>query len=102
MTYRLALAVYTRSPSAYESLRSFGILQLPCRRSLQDFMSSNEHEQSIADQRNLYDAFKSQRKRKGKKKPRALSVGLLIFDEVKVQNKVLKLPLFQMIIHANM
>ena len=83
--------MYTRSPAAYEALRSFNILSLPCRRSLQDFVTANEdppgvNETKIADQRNLYDAFKLQKKREGKKIP--LSVGVLIFDEVKVQNKV--------------
>ena len=83
--------MYTRSPAAYEALRSFNILSLPCRRSLQDFVTANEdppgvNETKIADQRNLYDAFKLQKKREGKKIP--LSVGVLIFDEMKVQNKV--------------
>ena len=35
ITYRMALAVYSRSPAAYEALKSFKILQLPCKSSLQ-------------------------------------------------------------------
>ena len=91
VTYRLALAVYVRSPAAYEALKCFGVIQLPCRRSLQYFLGANANtpgvnEQAMSEQRNLYDAFCSQQKREGKKAP--LYEGILIFDEVKVQNKV--------------
>ena len=91
ITYRLALAVYTRSPAAYEALKSFNILQLPCKGSLQAFLSANRaapgvDEERIAEQRRLYEAFKEQKVKQGKKKP--LSKGVLIFDEVKVQSKV--------------
>lgn len=91
ITYRLALAVYVRSPAAYEALKSFGVLQLPSRRSLQYFLGANTNapgvnEKALSEQRNLYDAFCSQQKREGKKAP--LYEGILIFDEVKVQNKV--------------
>lgn len=37
VTIRLALAVYTRSPAAYDALRSFGIIQLPCKATLQAY-----------------------------------------------------------------
>lgn len=46
--YRLlnnaALAVYTRSPAAYESLRSFKLLQLPSIRTLQHYVSANRED----------------------------------------------------------
>ena len=34
MSYLLALAVYSRSPAAYQALRGFKLLQLPCVRTL--------------------------------------------------------------------
>lgn len=37
ITIRVALAVYTISPSAYEALKSFGILQLPSKATLQAY-----------------------------------------------------------------
>ena len=37
VTIRLALAVYCRSPAAYDALKSFGLLQLPSRSTLQAF-----------------------------------------------------------------
>ena len=37
VTIRLALAVYCRSPAAYDALKSFGILQLPSRSTLQAY-----------------------------------------------------------------
>ncbi len=36
-----ALAVFTRSPSAYEALRSFKLLQLPCVRTLKHYIDAN-------------------------------------------------------------
>lgn len=59
--YRLALAVYVRSPVAYEALKSFRVLQLPSR-SLQYFLSATTNapgvnEKALSEQRNLYDAF---------------------------------------------
>lgn len=91
ITYRLALAVYARSPAAYEALKSFKVLQLPSKRSLQAYLSANSQlagvdEARISEQRDLYDAFVAQKKRQAKHPP--LSKGILIFDEVKVQSKV--------------
>ena len=37
VTIRLALAVYCRSPAAYGALKSFGLLLLPSRSTLQAF-----------------------------------------------------------------
>lgn len=91
ITYRMALAVYCRSPAAYDALKTFSILQLPCKSSLKDFLSESKaepgvNEQKIAEQRFVYEAFKEQKVKEGKKKPQ--SKGVLIFDEVKVQSKV--------------
>ena len=40
----IALAEYIRSPAAYEALKSFGILQLPCRSTLQAYTGAFLHE----------------------------------------------------------
>ena len=82
------MAVYTRSPSAYEALKSFQIIQLPGVRTLKDYINSNregpgkiqewlklrheEYNQMVAMQQQL----------ENKQVP--LSKGVLIFDEVKV------------------
>ena len=39
--YCLALAVYSRSPAAYQALRSFKLLQLPCVRTLKYYIDAN-------------------------------------------------------------
>lgn len=41
ITYRIALAVFTRSPAAYEALKSYGILQLPSLSAIKQFTSAN-------------------------------------------------------------
>lgn len=92
LTYRIALAVYTRSRSAYESLRSFGILQLPSVRSLQHYTGANNDkpgwcEDSILSQRQRYDQYCAKQVADGQKKPQA--DGILVLDEVKVVSKVL-------------
>ena len=51
----LALAVFARSPAAYDALRSFKILQLPCRSTLQAYTGAFLHKPGansacIADQ----------------------------------------------------
>ena len=83
----LALAVYTRSPAAYEALKSFGILQLPSRSTLQAYTGAFMHEpgassQCIERQVARYVIFKEQCREAGKQEPK--SDGVLIFDEVKV------------------
>ena len=37
----LALAVFTRSPAAYDALKSFKLLQLPSKRTLKDYIDAN-------------------------------------------------------------
>ena len=58
---QLALAVYSRSPAAFEALQSFNILQLPSTTTLKSCMKSNkegpgECAQRLAEERKLYDA----------------------------------------------
>lgn len=83
----LALAVYTRSPAAYAALKSFGILQLPSKATLQAYTGAFMHEPGasshcIAEQVARYIVFKEQCRQAGKQEPK--SDGVLIFDEVKV------------------
>ena len=66
----LALAVFTRSPAAFEALKSFGILQLPSRSTLQSFTGAFLHEpgvsnQCIADQVAQYVTFKAECEKQG-------------------------------------
>ena len=81
-----ALAVYVKSPAAYEALRSFGILQLPVRSTLQAYTGCFLHDagaswESISKQVEQYEKFKVQCIKAGKQAP--FGNGVLIFDEVK-------------------
>ena len=67
----VALAVYTRSPAAYEALKSLQILQLPSRSLLQSYTSSFLHEPGandscIVDQLAAYMVFKEEMRRSRK------------------------------------
>ena len=79
------IAALACSPSAYNALRGFGILQLPCTNSLKSYTSFNLeapgiHEERISYAREVYDSMVAEKKRKGQLVP--LSEGVLIFDEV--------------------
>eukprot|EP00794_Sanderia_malayensis_P001108 gene1108-455_t len=92
ITYRMALAIYIRSPAAYNALKSFQILQLPSTKSLQLFTSVRNHtpgvnEEYIEEKMQDYQAMCDEKVKNGFKKP--LGVGILIFDEVKVIGKVM-------------
>lgn len=82
--FSFILAVYARSPAAYEALKSFKILQLPCRSTLQAYTGAFLHEAGanracISDQ----VAHCQQRLKEGKKQ--SMKDGVMIFDEVKVK-----------------
>ena len=47
VTYRIALAIYIRSPSAYEALKSFKIIQLPSVTTLKTFKGPRLHSPGI-------------------------------------------------------
>ena len=93
ITYRIALAVFTRSPAAYEALKSYGILQLPSLSAIKQFTSANyqpagttcnfEH---LQEARKSYTAYIEERVEQGHPKP--MRTGVVIFDEVKVVMKV--------------
>lgn len=82
-----ALAIFTRSPAAYEALKSFDVLQLPSRSLLQSYTGAFLHNpgtnsKCIADQVAQYVLFKAECEKLGKHSPK--SDGVLVFDEVKV------------------
>ena len=45
ITYRVAVAVFSRSPAAYEALKSFNILKLPSVSTMKTYMRANREEQ---------------------------------------------------------
>jgi len=70
--FQIALAIFARSPAAYEALKSFEILQLPSRSTLQPYTGTFLHEpgasgQCIADQVAQYIVFKAECEKEGKK-----------------------------------
>lgn len=51
VTFRIALAIYTRSTTAYEALRGFGILQLPSISTLKKFTGFNLEKEGFSEER---------------------------------------------------
>lgn len=85
------MAIYSRSPAALEAVRNLGIIQLPGRSSLQAFISIERNdrgtnEELMAAQFQLYEQYKKDLISNGHLQPQAF--GILIFDEVRVQGKV--------------
>lgn len=92
ITYRLALAVYARSPAAYRALASFDLLRLPSVYSVRNASRAYSSEAGVsheylATQQKRYADYKEEKLRKGEKLP--VGEGVLIFDEVKVIDKLL-------------
>ena len=88
----IALAVYIRSPAAYEALKSFNILQLPCRSTLQAYTGVFLHEpganSSCIEKQVAQFVLHCQRiKSEGKKESK--KDGVLIFDEVKIISRLM-------------
>lgn len=95
-----ALAVFSHSPAAYEALKSFNILQLPSRATLQSY-TAFLHEQGagyhcISEQVSQYQQYYAKAKVDGKMESK--NVGALIFDEVKVISRLLWNSRSQMVI----
>lgn len=89
--FPVALAIFTRSPAAFEALRSLKILQLPSRSSLESFTSANTQRPGISceylcKEWKAYCAHKDKLSSENQLTP--LAKGVLIFDEVKVQSGV--------------
>lgn len=116
VTIRLALAVYCRSPAAYDALKSFGLLQLPSRSTLQaytgafledsgtysyremlmrvhvfttlsDYNYIGGSHKHLAKEVDRFVAFKQQCLAKKMQEPQG--DGVLIFDEVKVISRLM-------------
>ena len=88
----IALAVYTRSPAAYEALSSFNLLQLPSAGTLKIYSRRNveaagEVEERLADERVKYDDRVKRHIAANKPSP-PLCKGAIIVDEVKVAAKL--------------
>ncbi len=83
--------MFTRSPAAYEALKSYSILSLPSVSSLKKFTAANNqpigsNHAHLQDARETYAAYKSERKEGGFPEPK--DTGVIILDEVKVVMKV--------------
>lgn len=83
----LALAVYNRSPSAYEALHDLKILQLPHSKTLKKVINDGSENAGVDEeylhcQQKTYEKF--QRERESEGHPRPLGVGVMMWDEVKV------------------
>ena len=81
------LAVYSRSPSAYEALRHHRILKLPCSKVLKHVIKDGAEKPGIDEgyldgQQGKFKAYQEQREKSGH--PRPLGLGVLMWDEVKV------------------
>ena len=88
----VALAVFIRSPLAYEALKSFNILQLPSHATLQAYTGGFMHKasaasESISKKVDKYKIFQQSYETEKKLKPK--SIGVLIFDEVKVVSSLM-------------
>ena len=78
--------MFTRSLAAFEALKSFGVLQLPSRSTLQAYTGTFLHElgassDCIGNQLANYMIYKEECRKQGKKQLQG--DGVLIFDEVK-------------------
>ena len=87
ITYQVALSVFSRSPAAYEALRSFNILTLPSVSTLKTFMRPNVEDPGpvygrMAEEQKNYQMLQEFQRKLGKPVP--AFEGALIFDEVKV------------------
>ena len=83
----LALAVYTRSPSAFDALHDLKILQLPCSKVLTTILKDGAEKDGIDEeylkaQSDQFRSYQDERKKNGH--PRPLSLGVMMWDEVKV------------------
>ena len=86
------MAIYLRSPAAYDALKGFDILQLLSQSTLKVYNGAFMHDcgarsDCIADQVAHYSTFKEHSFKSDKQEPKV--DGVLTFDEVKVASKLL-------------
>uniref|UniRef100_A0A1X7U160 Uncharacterized protein n=1 Tax=Amphimedon queenslandica TaxID=400682 RepID=A0A1X7U160_AMPQE len=92
ITIRIALAIYVRSPAAYEALKSFDILQLQCRSTLQVFTGAFLHEPGASSsciEKQVAEFVPHCQRTVLQGKKESMKDGVLIFDEVKVINRLM-------------
>ena len=85
------MAVYARSPSGYSTLKDLGIIQLPCDKQVRKRMNANSIECGIVEEAIKQEVTKYEefvKIQEEKKKPKPMKTGVLIFDETKVQSKI--------------
>jgi len=87
-----ALAVYNRSPSAYEALRDLSILQLPCTKVLKKVLKDGAEKPGIElhyiqSQQGKFQAYQRQPESDGH--PLPLGIGVMMWDEVKVNDMLI-------------
>ena len=83
----IALAIYSRCPSAFKAVKSLNILQLPSERTMKTHMnrfkkSAGINEDDMRQSAALYKEHKTRLSAQGKNLP--LGEGVLIWDETKV------------------
>ena len=81
------LCIFSRSPTAYHALKSLGIIQLPCDRTLRGYMykyssSPGICEDALLERAKKYESYKKEQVEAGNLKP--VGEGVFIWDEVKV------------------
>ena len=82
-----ALCIFSMSPAAYHALKSLGIIQLPCDKTLRGCMykyssSSGICEDAFLERAKKYELYKKERVEAGHLE--TVGEGVLIWDEVKV------------------
>ncbi|XP_022791983.1 uncharacterized protein LOC111331187 [Stylophora pistillata] len=90
-TTRVALAVYNRIPSGFEALSNLGIPQLPCTKVLKNVLKDAAEKPGIYEnyfqsQCAKYQEYQKQRESTGH--PQPLEIGVMLWDEFKIQMKV--------------
>ncbi len=88
------MSIFSRSLSAYHALKSLGILQLPCDRTLRHYMYKYSStpgicEEAMLERAEKYKIFKEERVEAGYLRP--VGEGVLIWDEVKVSYCIISL-----------
>ena len=101
----VALAVYNRSPSAYEALRGLQILQLPHSKTMKEIIKDGSEnpcidEEYLLGQHKTFVKFQKEREQQGY--PRPLGLGVMMWDEVKVRARFMYWNLKCLIMHTVM
>ena len=70
ISFRIALAIYSRRPSAYRALCSFGIIKLPSLYSVRNTSMKGRQKPSIRhdyllEQQMAYSEYKTEQRKKG-------------------------------------